>query len=245
MGSIQGECIQCHTTTAFTDIDLLMAHPGNFSLEGAHLQITCESCHRDDAGGAYSPLETECQACHIEDFGRSLLVDHITLGFPTDCQQCHTAFDWRDAADFDHTVSSGGFELLGRHREIDCLSCHSLSGGGLPYQPTDATDCLACHLEDYQGEHLNSGYPTTCLSCHTVSSWDGASFDHGESGTFPLNGAHRQLDCTDCHANTSDFGLFTCLSCHEHSQAEMDPKHKEVVGYVWESNQCLSCHTGG
>ena len=51
--------------------------------------------------------------------------------------------------------------------------------------------------------------------------------------------------CTTCHTVPADFGVFTCLDCHEHGQAQTDRDHSEVSGYAYESVACYACHTNG
>jgi hypothetical protein len=242
-GSLQADCIQCHTTNAFTDIDILAVHPGDFALEGAHMQVTCESCHSDDLGGSYSPLPTDCESCHFDDFMASQLVDHVALGFPTDCLQCHRLFDWRDVEDFDHGLESGGFELVGMHSALECQACHRLPGGGLPTPPIDQEDCVACHRADYDGEHAGSGFPSECTACHTTNTWDGATVDHELiSGGFTLIGDHDQFSCTDCHVPGTFDVIFTpvsstdCIGCH---RGDYDREHTGA-GLP---EDCTSCHS--
>jgi hypothetical protein len=81
-----------------------------------------------------------------------------------------------------------------------------------------------------------------------VDTWGDATFEQHDQ-VFPINsGAHagRWTSCADCHTVPDDFSSFSCLTCHEHSQARMDDKHLgEVSGYVYESSACLSCHPRG
>jgi hypothetical protein len=65
-GTITRSCSACHTTASFTELDFGLVHPADFPLEGAHLQTSCESCHTDDLGGAYAPLDRECATCHLD-----------------------------------------------------------------------------------------------------------------------------------------------------------------------------------
>ena len=66
----------------------------------------------------------------------------------------------------------------------------------------------------------------------------GARFNH----QFPItSGAHKVLNCTDCHIVPQTFSIFSCIDCHEHRQSEMDDKHDEVLNYVWETMACYAC----
>ena len=106
LGTQARPCAACHTAESFSQIPAGLVHPADFPLEGAHLQASCESCHTDDLGGAFSPPERECSSCHMGDFFSSDLVDHQALGFSTSCTDCHSTLDFRDIA-FDHFTVSG------------------------------------------------------------------------------------------------------------------------------------------
>jgi len=107
--------------------------------------------------------------------------------------------------------------------------------------PATPSDCVACHQKDYDGEHRGSGFATTCLNCHTTSTWDGASFNHAQTG-FDLVGAHQSLGCQNCHRSSDNQLLFPpptgqndCVACH---QADYDAEH-QGSGF---STTCLDCH---
>lgn len=320
IGAFQAPCIACHTTDTFDALEVEMGvHPADFPLEGAHLMISCASCHLDDIGGAFAALDSDCASCHLDAFQSTILLDHEVLGFSTDCMECHTVFDWRDVASFDHEASAPGFPLIGAHASQPCESCHTLPGGEVPYAAAGADDCVACHQSDFDGEHAGSGFPTDCTICHTPSNWDAEDFDHDGGTTFPLVGVHNTIDCAECHlpgvgilfqpqdegdcvachqvdfddahagtgsltdcagchaettwgettfdhdadffpidtgphssfrtdcsachTSPADITFFTCLTCHE--QPDMDDKHSGESGYVYASENCLSCHPDG
>jgi hypothetical protein len=248
-GRLSPDCQSCHNTTVFADVAGLEVHARtSFPLSGAHQQLSCESCHPNDAAGAYSTQATDCIACHSAEYEESQFVDHTTVGFSTECQECHTNLAWSHSVNFDHVTFSNGFALLGRHADLRCSSCHSQGIDGSIFSPTGQDDCIACHQGDYENEHGTSGFPTTCLVCHSYDTWEGATFEDHDEQFFPIfSGAHRsQWDgCETCHDTPGDFRQFTCLVCHEHRQSAMDDKHNEEVGYVYESTACYSCHPNG
>jgi hypothetical protein len=240
-GTATRTCTSCHTTESFLGFPLGIVHPADFPLEGAHLQTSCESCHTDDFGGAFTPVDRECATCHFNDYASAFLVDHQALGFSTDCTECHTSVDFRDVL-FDHFTISGGFELNGQHSAIECTECHSLPGGGLPTIPAGAEDCVACHLEDYQEEHGGSGFPTDCLACHTSDDWDDAEFDHASVTGFALIPSHDMLLCVECHVGSTSQTFFNptgpedCVACHLED-------YQEEHGGSGFPTDCLACHT--
>lgn len=240
LGTPTRTCAACHTTSSFRQLSPGVVHPADFPLEGAHLQTSCESCHSDDLGGAFSPPDRECTSCHMGDYFSVTLVDHQALGFSTYCTDCHSTLDFRDVA-FDHFTVSGGFELRGQHAGIECTTCHDLPDGGLSTSPAGPQDCVACHLADYQGEHGGSGFPTDCLACHSENTWDGASFDHLAVTGFELIPNHDQLLCIACHVGSSSQTIFSpsspqdCIACH---QTDYSQQHAGT-GF---STDCTACH---
>ena len=248
LGSLSPDCRACHEPTSFRDVSVLRVHAWvGFPLTGAHLGVSCASCHESDRLGAFAGEDPTCASCHLQDFREAATVDHVAAGFPTDCRGCHGTFAWGEAAAFDHRAASGGYPLEEVHRLIRCQSCHTVPDLALRFQPAGPTDCVACHQDDFDREHAGTGFPVTCLQCHDQRSWEGGVFE-GHDALFPVNsGTHAGVwgDCTQCHPPPSGFAGFTCLSCHEHRQSEMDDKHDDVPGYVYESGGCLSCHPTG
>jgi hypothetical protein len=248
-GRLSSDCSSCHKTTLFSDIRGIEIHAKTlFPLSGSHTQVSCESCHPSDRGGAYSLQESECISCHVSDYNGAQPIDHVAAGFSTQCQECHNTLAWAFNVAFDHVTASGGFALLGRHMQIRCSSCHSGGTGEPIFNPSSQDDCFACHQSDYEREHAGTGFPTTCGSCHTNDSWEGATFADHDAVAFPIfSGAHRGRwdSCQTCHTTANDFRSFTCFNCHEHDRARMDEKHREESGYVYQSNACYSCHPRG
>ncbi|MEK7413317.1 MAG: hypothetical protein AAB263_08365, partial [Planctomycetota bacterium] len=102
-------------------------------------------------------------------------------------------------------------------------------------------------LGDYQTaqdpNHAAMGFPYACEDCHNTNTWSGANFNHT---WFPINtGPHANRNCSDCHPSRANFGNFSCIDCHAHRKSEMNSKHQEVSGYVWQSTACYSCHPNG
>ncbi len=248
-GRMAQDCADCHDTRAFQGVDGEWVHTGtSFPLVGAHAQVTCESCHVSDIGGAYSALDTDCVACHREEYESAVSIDHVAGSYPTDCTACHNAMGWADSPTFDHAGVVSGFQIVGAHQGLRCASCHVVPGYALLFRvPAGQDDCVACHQDDYDRAHGGAGFPTDCAGCHGDTAWEPATFEH-DTRFFPINsGAHggRWSQCADCHVNPGDLSVFSCLGCHEHSQSRMDEKHREESGYVYESGQCLSCHPRG
>jgi hypothetical protein len=241
-GQFAQSCESCHNQMQFEQIDGRFVHSQtSFPLTGAHMQISCESCHTDQTHGAFTTLESECYDCHDTDYEQAETIDHVASGFPTQCEQCHTTQAWAPAF-FDHITESGGFALLGAHSQIDCASCHIVPSMETIFPATSDQDCYTCHESDYQHEHGGSGFPTTCQVCHNVNSWEGADFDHAAaSGGFELLGAHSRTDCESCHVVPSYDTKFAvssnedCYGCHE---ADYQREH----GSSGFPTTCQDCH---
>jgi hypothetical protein len=238
-GSMGAQCDSCHTVKGWaTSINQIRDHKNRFPLIGAHAALDCEQCHKGAAVGRFVGLSTDCIGCHTASYMNTTNPNHRSLGFPTQCQQCHTSFSsWQDAK-FDH-LQFTGFALVGAHATIDCNSCHV----GGRFQGTPST-CIGCHQKDYNGakdpDHLASGFPTTCQQCHSLTTWAGAKFDHSAT-PFPLTGAHVSVQCSQCHTNGVYKGLPTaCVSCHQSDFNKTTNPNHVTAGFP---TACETCHT--
>ena len=88
----------------------------------------------------------------------------------------------------------------------------------------------AMHAQNPHGANL----VYDCKACHTPGSWSYVSnealFSHEE--IFPLEGAHAQAACADCHTSlVFEEAEASCVSCHT-------DVHSMSVG-----NDCARCHT--
>ena len=222
--------------------------PGKLSEAHAHLEgmNQCTQCH--ELGKAVST--TKCLDCHTEI--NDLRVSE--RGFHSSeevrgqsCISCHSEHHGRafnavffDTATFEHTRT--GYELEGAHQKVSCTACHrpvhiendDLRGRTGTYLGLE-TACLTCHDDYHQGTLASS-----CTDCHGMEQWAPAEyFDHNNS-EFPLRGAHRTVDCIECHAqetrNGTDFQVFNglafgkCTDCHK-------DHHEGRLG-----SNCTECH---
>ncbi|MFN7942612.1 MAG: NAD(P)-binding domain-containing protein [Thermoanaerobaculia bacterium] len=229
-GGFSTHCQQCHLGAPDSWQGARFQHTGRFPLVGAHAGVACVDCHRS----GYRGVAADCYSCHRADFERTRDPNHVASGFPTACQNCHGSTAWQPAS-FDH--ARAGFPLEGAHRTIACTDCHRQGYAGTP------ADCYSCHRDDYNAtrepNHLAAGYPTTCTACHNTTSWSAATFDHTRAG-FPLEGAHRALACSQCHARGYAGTPAECYACHQSDfQGARDPNHVQA-GFP---TSCSSCHS--
>jgi hypothetical protein len=207
-------CLDCHDGVDVFGKNFSHSSFG-FKLTGEHQEVQCASCHENARSlAAFETVPQDCYACHRTD-------DAHNGQFGADCSACHTPDDWENAT-FDHNLSA--FKLEGKHARVDCQDCHQ--NGVFKGTPTE---CFACHQQD--DEH-NGRFGTDCGACHTPSDWDNATFDHSRSN-FPLDGAHVNVACEECHLNNTFAGTPTdCVACHA------DPDfHVGAFGTT-----CQDCH---
>ena len=230
------DCSFCHSTTQWKGATFNHSTT-RFPLTGAHVSVTCATCH---VGGKYAGLGTACVGCHLSKFNATTKPNHLAAGFPQDCSLCHSTTQWLGAT-FNHSVTQ--FPLTGAHTTVMCANCHI--GGKYAGTPKD---CYSCHSSEYSSvsnpNHVAAGFPKTCATCHTTTTWTGARFTH----KFPIySGSHsgKWNTCADCHTNSSNYSVFTCLSCHEHNQTSMDSKHRGIRNYAYNSTSCYGCHPQG
>ncbi len=215
-------CKRCHTdhkgrdyNIVRLDLDIFEHQHTNFPLAGKHVGTACSSCHQ--AGTEFREADGSCHACHQEQ-------DQHRGSLGKECADCHTADGWHKPATFDHDNTD--FSLQGRHRELECSSCHA----GEQYS-FDNSSCIGCHqLRDV---HLGR-YGQDCERCHTQDDWSTPSFDHTTETDFRLTGKHQDSACQACHFDGMEDNKPSteCVSCHRSSDI-----HSGRHG-----SKCASCH---
>lgn len=209
------QCETCHNPTDWHDSSFDHARDTEFALEGRHATLTCNDCHSENP--FEDTMDMACVACHLED-------DSHEGHNGEQCASCHNSKDWAESQ-FDHDRDTG-YRLLGAHEVAACNDCHVEPIFEVALQ----TSCDSCHLED---DAHDRALGTQCANCHTEFDWhDPVFFDH-DLASFALLGAHRDVECDDCHATQ----LFTdtgsaCIDCHLE-----DDHHRGV----FEQN-CEACH---
>jgi len=210
------DCKNCHAETHWKPVEYDHLKTAHFALVGAHAKLGCHTCHTAEV--TKQKLGQTCVACHRAQDPHS-----GTLG--TSCDQCHGNETWRGGIRFDHDLTS--FPLLGQHVLASCAQCHSsLSFKGAPKR------CVECHKA--QDAH-KGGLGDDCAACHSSNGWKIWEFDHAKETGFALTGAHRKLNCSDCHREPPKKVKLSsdCASCHE-----KDDIHIGEFG-----RQCQRCHT--
>jgi hypothetical protein len=227
------KCAHCHPEHRGASAPLTIAGGADFphdalgySLAGHQKNVTgeaftCADCHTQGISN-FDPQV--CEACH-QQIDVTFAQAHL-INYGADCLACHDGVDNFGSA---FTHSNFIFHLDGKHAQVNCVSCH-LNARALADFASAPQDCTTCHLKD---DAHQSRFGSDCGACHSVAGWKPANFDHSRSG-FPLDGAHQNVKCADCHLNDQFSGLSTaCSSCHA------DPVfHAGAFGA-----QCESCHS--
>lgn len=171
----------------------------------------------DSLSMIHSTSDSSCISCHSDD-------EPHEEKFGQDCSLCHTTEGW-DQLDFDHGLSQ--FPLIGLHTDVDCDSCHSETPDN-----TGIRSCRDCHHEDEPHDQMLG---QNCARCHNPNGWEHWRFDHDINTSFPLQGAHLDLECTACHTTpvTTEFYISkNCVDCHR-----KDDQHRGDFGL-----SCERCH---
>jgi len=240
------DCARCHTPKSWIVENITEIHQlSRFPLVGAHYTADCFDCHISASALQFQPLGVDCIDCHQLDYASAKQPNHIEGDFSTDCADCHSinAFTWSGAG-FNHAI----FPLTAGHAIDDCSQCHKSND----YSDV-SSECYSCHQADYltttNPGHQAADISIACVECHTTNpGWKPAEFIQHDAQYFPVySGKHggEWNSCTDCHQNSGNYAVFTCIDCHEHNQADMNDEHEGIGGYAYNSIACLECHPTG
>jgi hypothetical protein len=230
--SFPADCSLCHQGDGWTEIraDFAFDHAGETGvpLVAAHAAAQCLRCH-NDRGPVAAFAARGCAGCHA-DVHRGLM--------GADCESCHDQESWRPDAVIEIHARTR-FPLIGAHAAAACWRCHPGGQSG-NFAPVSA-ECITCHQSDLalalDPDHVAQGWVSDCDECHIPTTWAGAGFRHG---TWPLSGAHKAADCTQCHVG----GVFAgtpsdCVDCHLSDYVgATDPDH-DALGFP---TDCAQCH---
>lgn len=235
--SFPTDCADCHSTEAWSPSSFTHdEETTGFLTDGTHTEIGCGSCH-DNWDPPTEIRSCASSSCHLDNFTSTTNPPHGTMGFTQNCVDCHTTSTW-SPSEFLHNEPNTGYPLEGAHASVACQSCHTT--WQILTEPRTCADG-SCHLSDYNGatdpNHLSASFPLDCEICHGVDAWEPSTFDH-DGQNFPIySGQHREEwnDCSQCHVNSADFGVFTCFGTGCHNVAEMNDDHCE-------GNECETCN---
>lgn len=233
-GQLGSDCMKCHNETSWKTPPFDHNRSTKFALTDKHKDVDCKKCHLPLKNEwtlfkkeqrpvlKFRPTSPLCSDCH-KDVHKG--------NFGKQCQECHSAREWKTTKDFHKN-----FTLTGVHYSLECAECHKDGRklAGLSQQ------CLSCHQKD----DPHTGTLPNCKECHRQQFWEVAGFKHSMT-RFPLRGAHRTAECMDCHykgGNQAFYqGLNTqCQSCHaaDFSGAGAISAHSTQTS----ASDCSQCH---
>ena len=218
-GNLGRDCLKCHTEKDWKVPDFDHSKT-DFALKGKHVDVKCTECHIE---GKYKDTPKECFECHRKDDDKA----HKRV-FGNKCETCHAEKSWKEDIHFDHNRDTK-FDLLDKHRETKCSSCHRVAGDRLK------SSCVSCHKKD---DKHNGTLGDKCEDCHNAKDWKSPKgFDHDKDTKFLLRDKHKEAKCDKCHTS-SDHKYeklpMDCWSCHKKDD---EKAHKGNYG-----RKCESCH---
>jgi hypothetical protein len=235
--TLKNDCASCHNFESFKRATKFDHQITKFPLKGKHVEVACLKCHPVEKKNGqdfqqFTGIAFEnCSACHKD----------VHQGkFGSDCRKCHSEESFSEISEiktFDH--SKTGFPLEGKHRRVDCKSCHK----GRLTDKIKHTRCMDCHKDYHNGEFVSRNSTSDCRDCHSESSFLESSFttEQHNKGVFKLEGAHLATPCFSCHKKGKEWkfqGLKkNCVDCHKNIHKNfMDEK------YIPEE-RCDKCHS--
>ena len=236
-GNYATNCVECHNINAFSWSGAGINH-AFFPLLESH-NIDCASCHVQ--GEPYNSISQECISCHLTDYQQATNPNHQTVGFPTQCAECHDLSpDWRPANFTNHDAQF--FPVYsGKHKGEweSCTDCHTNAND---FAQFSCTNCHEHNQSDMNEEHGGvNGYvydSKACFECHP--SGDGDKVFNHNSTSFPLTGAHNTVVCSECHVSGYNGTSTACSSCHQQQFDEAANPSHTALGL---SQDCAACHS--
>lgn len=265
-------CAVCHSLDLpkFTDPGVTVnpaqhAH-GGFPLQPPHDAVACAGCHRPGTSWierhpGRSPQQ--CRACHGDPHQGQFDSGPFAAG---GCVGCHASTHFAPHEfDLEHHRRAA-LPLDGKHAELECKQCHADPAAdavrtfrGTPHR------CEQCHQDVHgdafalQSGRLQAAPRGSCALCHGTDAFaelDHGRFDHRDWTGFGIDGAHAQIECTDCHARTAEpdalgrrfgrvpphgDGVASCATCHgdPHAGAFDNGKLPAVIDG---RHGCERCH---
>ncbi len=217
-GTVGKDCNRCHTPKSWIVMNVKQLHAQiGFTLQGSHASADCSRCHSSSSQLYFYNIRTDCYACHKAKYVATTNPNHISVGFDTNCGNCHnmTGQNWSaNGKGFIHSI----FPLTGAHN-IDCILCHKTG----EYKTKLSTDCKICHSVQYSQAkskipaHATKYINYACSDCHSPLSWSsGIRFSQHDSWFGIYSGRHRGAwnKCTDCHNNDATYKA-NCKKCHD------------------------------
>ncbi len=257
-GAFGPVCSECHGTAGFKLVD-----PARFNhrktrwpLLGKHAAVKCAGCHDPDKAWGKKPPFRRCDDCHRDAHnGQAALA-----GRKVDCSACHDEKGFSPSTYTAERHRESAYPLKGKHRRVECRSCHGTVAGTKQVRLRPAHDrCMDCHRDAHGGQLRTREDGGACESCHTVDGWKPSTYGLAEHGKLKvtLAGRHGKVECAACHgmrrkglrplpagirtgkAKTALTGIETgCAGCH----LDVHGGRFEPAGERPSENGCAGCH---
>ena len=146
-------CKRCHNLKGWIEEVFFDHDLSEFPLNGLHAIASCEACHLTPV---YTETKSDCNSCHKPD-------DEHKRKLGPKCGACHNPNGWRLWL-FDHDKDTE-YELDGKHKDADCLSCHTKP---MKKELKTPKSCSGCHYED---DIHRGGFGLNCKRCHVTKSF--------------------------------------------------------------------------
>ncbi len=235
-------CASCHNETGWLTAAGFDHAKTAFPLSGKHLNVKCSQCHqtsytnRDIKSAALifkRPDAGQCQTCHTDPHQNR---------FGENCTGCHQTSGWQNLVNGKFNHDKTRYPLAGRHRLVNCESCHK---PGLPKRSLAFSKCTDCHRDEHLGQFKNSQPGPACENCHSTDGFSPAHFSTGQhnKSRFKLENAHLAVPCFLCHKTEKMQGQSTarfrfdqlvCESCHNNPHGKTLPPS--------DADRCAACH---
>ncbi|MFC1549851.1 hypothetical protein ACFL46_00980 [Candidatus Neomarinimicrobiota bacterium] len=207
-------CEDCHFTTTWSDASI-DHNLTDFALTGQHNVVACNECH---AINNYD-LPQNCEECHIpngiaQTNNTNSSFNHDSHNLPDDCTLCHDTQSWTDQL-FSHNLFSSS----------DCIQCHQVE-----------------HDQASEPQHTGDNIGINCSLCHITDAWQIDNFAHSALQTnYELTGAHKSVDCSNCHVSYYSGTSQDCWSCHQKDYNSTGIQNFDHIGHQLPED-CSLCH---
>jgi len=219
--NIKSDCNECHDEYSFTQSHFTIEQHSKtkFPLTGAHKAIACTVCHKKNNFWKFNITGEKCIECHKNVHDNSINKKYFNKN---KCEKCHSTLSWNKIT-FNHNITN--FKLVGKHKTVSCSECHFAqkhAEKNLKHFIVLSTECTFCHNDVHRGQ-FDNGEKEYCKKCHNNYNWKQTLFDHNKTN-FKLEGAHKNLDCLNCHKIIKD-------------------KNGTYILYKIKGTKCISCHS--
>lgn len=235
--TLSTDCSKCHGFEKFIPAAKFHHQDTKYPLKGAHRDVECIKCHKKEIKNGEKFQEfagisfDNCTNCH-ED------IHHNQFG--QNCIQCHSEESFhtiKGINQFDH--SKTGYNLEGKHRKVDCKSCHKTK----LTDPLKHKRCTDCHSDYHHKQFVENGVSPDCSKCHTTEGFSKFNFsiEQHNAGSFRLQGAHLATPCFSCHKKGEKWSFreigIKCNDCHtDIHEGFLEKKY-------YPENDCKKCHS--